>query len=156
MAMPISINVYGGFLTSRGSWIDGVPEVGRLRSHPLSSLAARAAYAEGKPEGPGPPAVGDALAAINRCRAEAPRLCVSPQAFVRILDIFRCDGLRDVSLAVAECNHDQVGGARGVPNALPCSRALELRSLAAGCFRGRACAPPCGRDDLAQAGLARF
>jgi len=49
------------------------------------------------------------LEAAERCRVEADHLGVSPEVFLRFLDRFIRGGLRDVEIAVAECNREQIG-----------------------------------------------
>ncbi len=49
------------------------------------------------------------LAAVERCLADAADLGLSPVAFGQVLAILVGDGLRGYPVAVAECNHEQIG-----------------------------------------------
>lgn len=57
----------------------------------------------------GPASVGDLLLAVNRCRATAETLGLSPDVFASFLDIQLASGFRDVPVVVTECNHEQLG-----------------------------------------------
>ncbi len=57
----------------------------------------------------GQPAASQLVLAVNRCRAEAAGLGLSPAQFARFLGVHLADGLRDLPLAITECNQEQVG-----------------------------------------------
>ena len=56
----------------------------------------------------GRPATSRLVLAVNRCRAEAAALRVDESHFGRFLAMRLDDGLRDVPLAIVECNREQV------------------------------------------------
>ncbi len=65
--------------------------------------------AEARVAAPSRPPSGHLVVAINRVRAEAASLGVDPHHFSRFLQLCLDDGLRDVPVAVAECNREQIG-----------------------------------------------
>jgi DNA-binding transcriptional regulator YhcF (GntR family) len=65
--------------------------------------------AEGGPGAGRAASVGGLLSAANRARAAAETLGLSPSVFSAFLDIYLGRGLSGLPLAVAECNHEQLG-----------------------------------------------
>jgi hypothetical protein len=59
--------------------------------------------------GPPEPGAGQLVSSLNRCRAEAMRIGLRPQAFAKFVEIALGDGLRGIPVAVAECNGEQRG-----------------------------------------------
>ncbi|NIL99467.1 MAG: GntR family transcriptional regulator [Acidobacteria bacterium] len=53
--------------------------------------------------------VNDLLGAVSRCRATARDLGLEASVFSSFLDIYLSGGLRELPLAVVECNREQVG-----------------------------------------------
>jgi hypothetical protein len=53
--------------------------------------------------------VNDLLGAVGRCRATARELGLEASVFSSFLDIYLSEGLRELPLAVVECNREQVG-----------------------------------------------
>jgi hypothetical protein len=53
--------------------------------------------------------VNDLLGAVGRCRATARDLGLDASVFSSFLDIYLSEGLRELPLAVVECNREQVG-----------------------------------------------
>lgn len=54
------------------------------------------------------PRASELVVAVNRCRALAGELGLTPPEFARFLHAHFDDGLRDVPLAISECNREQV------------------------------------------------
>lgn len=59
-------------------------------------------------EGDGAQSTADLLSAVNRCRAEARSLGIPPEVFTAFLNNHLGDGLRELRVAVVECNREQV------------------------------------------------
>ncbi len=55
-----------------------------------------------------PASTGDLVSAVNRCRAEAAALGLRPEVFAGFVANYLAGGLRDLRVAVAECNHEQI------------------------------------------------
>ena len=55
------------------------------------------------------PSANDLLVAVNRCRAEAASLGLSPDMFARVLQVYLGNGFGNLDLAVSECNLEQIG-----------------------------------------------
>lgn len=64
--------------------------------------------AETSAGGPERAPIGELVVAANRCRAAASGLGLAPEAFASFLRIYLGAGLRDLPLAVAECNREQL------------------------------------------------
>lgn len=80
------------------------------------------------------PSAGDLVIAVNRCRAEASSLGLSPETFARVIEVYLGGGLTELNLAVSECNLEQIGLIqRDLRTALGLStRPVPLRHLAGG------------------------
>lgn len=59
--------------------------------------------------GGGPASIADLLLAVNRSRAAAESLGLTPEVFGAFLEIQFATGYRDVPVTVVECNHEQLG-----------------------------------------------
>jgi DNA-binding transcriptional regulator YhcF (GntR family) len=91
------------------------------------------------PGTPGRPTESELLSTLNRCRAEALRLGLTPMQFASFLDRGLGASLGALRLAVVECNHEQIGliaaelkasmGVRAVPVLLRDLRAEPRRCL---------------------------